>query len=112
MPLGRIAFHGEPWWHVLQLASTAIGALVTAILAWHIGRRHLLVVWHGEPPSVPKRYARFWLVTSAAAVIGLATLPAVAESRLTFVLGVRLLIIGAVALLAGSVAMRIKAPVG
>ncbi|HEY2669460.1 MAG TPA: DUF4184 family protein [Rugosimonospora sp.] len=106
-PLDRIAVDGQPWWSVLQLASTVIGALVAAGFAWHIGRRHLLVAWHGTPPEVPTRPAVFWAVAAAVVVVGVAPVSLLAGSRLTNVLGVRLLVIGAVALLAGSFATRL-----
>jgi hypothetical protein len=103
LPLDHIAFAGQPWWHVLQIASTAIGALVTVVLARHIGRKRLLIAWHGRSPAVTTHPARFWTVTIAVGLIGLATLPLLAQSGLSYVLGVRLLIIAAFAVLAGSV---------
>jgi hypothetical protein len=109
-PLGRVAFDGLPWWHVLQLASTVAGALVTAALAWRIGRRRLLVAWHGAPPEVARRPGVFWSAAAAVGAPGLAVIPLLAGSRLSAVLGVRLLVVGAVALLAGSAAVRSPAP--
>jgi hypothetical protein len=102
LPLDRIAFAGLPWWHVLQFGSTVVGALVTAVYAWHIGRRHLLLTWHGSPPLISTRPYRFWLVAVVVSGLGLDVIPALAASKLSFVLGVRLLIIGAVSLLAAA----------
>jgi hypothetical protein len=50
--------------------------------------------------------AVFWFVTVAIGIAGLAALPMLADSRLSNVLGVRLLMIGATALLGGTLATR------
>lgn len=105
-PLDRIAVGGQPWWAVLQLASTVVGALIAAGFAWYIGRRHLLVAWHGAPPPVPTRPRRFWSVAAVVVAVGIVPQPVLDGAHLTNVLGVRLLVLGAVALLAGTAVTR------
>jgi hypothetical protein len=104
-PLDRVAVGGQPWWAVLQLASTVVGALVAAGFFWYIGRRRLLVAWHGSPPPVPVRPGLFWAVVAMVMAAGVAPQPVLAGAHLTNVLGVRLLVLGALALLAGTAAV-------
>jgi hypothetical protein len=99
---------GLPWWKLLQQGSTAGGAVVAVATLWWIGRRRLLREWHGAPPAGPRRPAAFWSAASAVAVTGAVvslTLPAAGHS---FVLGVRLLYVAALAALAGSVAAAVR----
>ncbi|WP_203920546.1 DUF4184 family protein [Rugosimonospora africana] len=106
-PLDRIAVDGQPWWAVLQLASTVVGALIAVGFAWYIGRRRLIVAWHGVSPPVPVRPGLFWAVVAVVVVAGIAPQPVLAGVHLANVLGVRLLVLGAVALLAATAVTRV-----
>lgn len=57
-----IAFAGLPWWRVVHLLSEVVGVVVTVAVIVHIGRRRLLLAWHG-PANAPKtRPLAFWPV--------------------------------------------------
>jgi len=60
--LHATAFGGLPWWRVVHLVSEALGTIVTGAALVHIGRRRLLVRWHGAAPSVVPRPRMFWPV--------------------------------------------------
>jgi hypothetical protein len=69
------AMAGLPWWRIAHLASEAVGVLVVAAALIHIGRRRLLVRWHGPAPSTPARPLVFWpTATVSAAALGAASL--------------------------------------
>jgi hypothetical protein len=76
--LGR-EVSGTPLWMPLHLASSALGALLWLAVTVHIGRRRLLVRWHGPAPVVATRPVRFWATAVTTGVLGLA---AVAVSTL------------------------------
>lgn len=58
--LWRDAWPGWPWWYVLQHVSTLAGGLVAVALFAYIGRHRLIRRWHGDPPYISARPARFW----------------------------------------------------
>jgi Domain of unknown function (DUF4184) len=64
---------GTPLWMPLHLASSAVGALLWLAVTVHIGRRRLLLHWHGPAPAVPIRPYRFWATAVTICVVGLAT---------------------------------------
>jgi len=70
--LGRIAVAGVPWWMLLHLASSVIGAVVWLALTVHIGRRRLLLCWHGPAPRVRADPRRFWGTVAVTLVVGCA----------------------------------------
>jgi hypothetical protein len=49
-----------PWWRVVHLLSEVVGVVVTLAVVAHIGRRRLLVTWHGPAPARPARPLAFW----------------------------------------------------
>lgn len=51
---------GVPWWTALHLAGSALGAAAWLAVTVHIGRKRLLVRWHGPAPEVPTRPRLFW----------------------------------------------------
>jgi hypothetical protein len=60
--LHATAVAGLPWWRIVQLVSEVGGAVVTAAFIVHIGRRRLLVEWHGPAPATATRPVLFWAV--------------------------------------------------
>lgn len=72
------AFASLPWWRVTHLLSELVGVVVTVALVVHIGRRRLLVAWHGPAPARTARPFVFWTVavlSGAALAAGSTTLP-------------------------------------
>jgi hypothetical protein len=67
---------GTPLWMPLHLASSAVGALLWLAVTVQIGRRRLLVRWHGPAPTVPTRPYRFWATAVTTCMLGLATVAA------------------------------------
>ena len=68
--LNTIAFDGQPWWHILQIVSTLLGAAATVAMAWVIGRRRLLLD-RGPAPAVEPKFRRFWCVAGLIWAVGL-----------------------------------------
>ncbi|GIH07671.1 hypothetical protein Rhe02_57380 [Rhizocola hellebori] len=100
------AFAGLPWWRVIHLASELLGSAISIAVALRIGRRRLLVRWHGPAPIAPRRPLVFWPVAAAvwvALVAGAAALP---RNDLINVAGSRLLIAVTVAVLAAAATVR------
>jgi Domain of unknown function (DUF4184) len=90
--LHTTAWAGLPWWRVIQLVSDVLGTVGAVATAVHIGRRRLLVAWHGPAPTVRRRPALFWSVLVAAgAALTAATLAMPGNSIGPNVIGVRLL---------------------
>jgi hypothetical protein len=50
-PVVRHAVAGLPWWRVIQLVSELIGTAIVLAAAVYIGRRRLLLAWHGARTS-------------------------------------------------------------
>jgi len=88
-----IAIAGLPWWRVIQLFSEVLGAVVTFATAIHIGRRRLLVAWHGPAPALARRTALFWSVAGGVTAVLVATALALPGNSLAApnVIGVRLI---------------------
>lgn len=97
---------GLPWWRAVQLVSEVVGAAVSVSVAVHIGRHRLLLAWHGPAPVVAHRFVLFWSVavgSFAILVAGALVLPGNTLDRLN-VIGIRLIIAGATALLCAAAA--------
>jgi hypothetical protein len=100
------ALAGLPWWRVIHLGSELVGCVVSVAVAVHIGRRRLLVAWHGPAPTVPRRSLVFWPVAAAvcAALVTVAvTLP---RNDLINVAGARLLVAITIAILVAAEVVR------
>jgi hypothetical protein len=63
------AFAGLPWWRVVHLLSELVGVVVTVAVVVQIGRRRLLVDWHGPAPVRAARPFVFWPVAVLSAVV-------------------------------------------
>ncbi|MFC6020897.1 DUF4184 family protein [Plantactinospora solaniradicis] len=94
---------GMPWWEFLSVASDLFGLVAGAVLVVQIGRSGLLRRWYGPPPATVRRPLPFWSVAAVVFTLGLALLPA-QPVRLPADQAVRVLLITAVALLAGAAA--------
>jgi hypothetical protein len=71
LPLLGREVAGTPLWMPLHLASSAAGTLLWLAGTVHIGRRRLLVRWHGPAPAVPTRPRRFWTTAVTTGALGL-----------------------------------------
>jgi Domain of unknown function (DUF4184) len=103
--LHATAVAGLPWWRVIHLASEIVGTAVAVAVIVHIGRRHMLLAWHGPIPDVPRRPALFWSVAGgvgAALLAVVALLPGNGDGP--HVIGVRVLGAVSLALLAAAAA--------
>jgi hypothetical protein len=98
-----------PWWFVVQHASSVIGAAGTVAVLWHIGRTGALRRWHGAPPPVTRSMGRFWAAATVVMIVGLAVLRLLPFAHSAHVTGVRVLYTVACALVAGAVAVRMRA---
>jgi hypothetical protein len=98
--LNDVAFAGLPWWHVLQYTSTLLGALAVVAMAAHIGRRRLLIEWHGESDPIAVSRSRFWIMAAIVWAGGLAITAAFDGGGVALV--VRALIVAAIGLLVGA----------
>jgi hypothetical protein len=98
---------GVSWWEFLSTASDLIGFVGAAVLVVHIGRSRLLRRWYGPPPSTVPRPIPFWSVVGLVFTLGLALLP-IQPVRLLADQAVRVMLIAAVALLAGAAAARTR----
>ena len=107
--LKQEAWAGIPWWLVAQHASTVVGAAVVVAVAVHIGRRRLLVDWHGEPPRVTRTPVVFWSVAAVVAALYPLTWPLLRYPYATYVQGVRMICTVAFALAAAAAAARLAA---
>jgi hypothetical protein len=99
---------GLPWWEVLVIISDLVGFAVGAGLALHVGGARLLRRWHGPPPPVPHRPATFWAAASTVAGAGLVVLP-LQPSPFLPGQAIRGLLVACLALLAGTMAVRLRA---
>ena len=100
------AFAGLPWWRVIHLGSELVGCAVTVAVIVHIGRRRLLVRWHGPAPVAPRRPMVFWPVAAAVCAALVAVATALPRNDLINVAGSRLLIAATVAILVAAAAVR------
>lgn len=103
-PLDVVAFAGLPWWHVLQFASSALGAVAAISMVWQVGRQRLLVR-HGQPEPFPARPKMFWWTAAGCWAAGIAVQPLLHGHARVNVLGVRLLLVAAIGLLAAAAAV-------
>jgi hypothetical protein len=105
------AVAGLPWWRIVHLLSEVVGVVVTVTVLVHIGRRRLLVRWHGPAPLIRARPLLFWPVAVvSAAVLGAASLALPGNDIGVWVIGSRWL--GAVVLgilVAAAVVIRSEA---
>ncbi len=100
---------GLPWWRVIHLASEVAGCAISIAVAVQIGRRRLLVAWHGPAPVAPWRPAVFWSVAAAVCALLAVAAGALPGNDQINVAGSRLLIAVTVAFLAAAAAVRWKA---
>jgi hypothetical protein len=98
---------GLPLWDLLSMLSNVVGFVAGLALALHIGRRRLLIVWHGLPRPMPRRPAYFWSVAGGVAALGVALLP-VQPARLPQDQAIRVLLIACLAPVAGAAAVRLR----
>ncbi len=84
---------------VLDLASSAGGALAALALALHAGRSRLLRAWHGAPPVRPVRLWLFWGVAVAVTAAGAAAATRLPGAFLLHTTGARLILALAAGLL-------------
>jgi Domain of unknown function (DUF4184) len=89
--LWRGAWPGWPWWYVLQHVSTLAGGLVAVALFAYIGRHRLIRRWHGDPPYVGARPARFWFAVGAGVAAFMITWPVLPHPYTPHVQVVRLM---------------------
>jgi hypothetical protein len=61
------AVGGLPWWRIVHLLSEVVGVVVVVATVIHIGRRRLLVSWHGPAPATRARPLVFWPVAALSA---------------------------------------------
>jgi hypothetical protein len=90
------AYAGWPWWQVAQWTSTGVGGLAAVGMFLYIGRRRLLIAWHGEVTPMASRPAVFWTVLGIVGCAG--TAASFADPQGLFVQGVRWLLAWSVAL--------------
>lgn len=86
-------------------ASHVAGAIVAGACFLHIGRRRLLVHWHGPAPAVPRRPALFWSTAAVVFAAGIAVTPALPGAFLPHTTGVRLITAVALGLISGATAV-------
>jgi hypothetical protein len=109
--LHHTAVAGLPWWRAIQVVSEVLGAVTTLAVAVHIGRRRLLVTWHGPAPAVARRAVLFWSVAggvTTALIAGALMLPGNTLERPN-VIGIRLIAAGAIGLLTAAAAVVVAA---
>ncbi|MEU5724874.1 DUF4184 family protein [Micromonospora sp. NPDC047738] len=104
--LGIADFHaltGLYWWQFSDVLGTAAGAVVVVALAVRAARRQ--EIFDGvRPPAPPARPGRFWAVALPVAALGALLLPGLPAAAVPAPAGVRLLHLGALALIAGAAA--------
>ena len=77
------------------------------VVCVQIGRRHLLVAWHGPAPVVASRPLLFWPVVVLVTVPGLAGLPFLPGAELIHTTGSRAIAVVVTAVLAGAGAVTV-----
>ncbi|MFD0597739.1 DUF4184 family protein [Catellatospora coxensis] len=104
--LHRPAWPGMPWWELLSIGSNLAGFAVATALLVHIGRTRLLRRWYGPGPATDApRPALFWAAVTVVFALGLVSLP-MHPVRLVGDQAVRVMLFAALALLAGTAAVR------
>lgn len=97
------------WWPIREASDTAACFLLPVFVVY-VGMRRKLREWHGAPPETPVRPARFWGVTLAVLATGFALTWALGDRQYyaghLHVFFVRLMVAGALALLAGALAVQ------
>lgn len=83
------------------------GAVVTVAVCVQIGRRRLLVAWHGPAPVVPARPVLFWSVAGLVVLPGLAVLPLLPGAELIHTTGSRAIAVVVCAVLTGAGAVAV-----
>jgi len=99
----RIAVAGLPWWRVVHLASEVAGSVAVLATVVHIGRKRLLLAWHGPAPVVPRRPVLFWSTAAASFALLTSLVLALPDNDLgPNIIGMRLITAAAVSLLAAA----------
>jgi hypothetical protein len=94
------------WYYVSDLPSSALGGLAVVLGLVHIGRRRLLVRWHGEPPALPPRNPRrFWSAFSFVTAAGWIATPFLPHHGNYGAIGTRIIAAVVLGLMAGAVAV-------
>ena len=95
----------DDWWLVRQISDYS-SLLLMPLFVWYVGRRHLLVRWHGDPPSQKTSPGLFWLTTGLLFTVG-----ALITWRLGYhgphIVGVRLIAALMLGLLGGAAAVAL-----
>ncbi|MFC7241465.1 DUF4184 family protein [Catellatospora aurea] len=97
---------------VLDLASTAGGALAALALAVQVGRHRLLRAWHGAPPARPVRPGVFWPVAAVVTAASAAVAAQLPGAFLLHTTGARLLLGLALGLAAAAAATKLRPRAG
>ncbi|GAA3457050.1 hypothetical protein GCM10018962_88840 [Dactylosporangium matsuzakiense] len=97
------------WWPIRE-ASDAAAVILMPVFFLYVAVRRKLREWHGEPPALTARPGRFWGVTAAVLGAGCALTLALGDREYytghVHVFLVRLMVAGALALLAGALAVQ------
>jgi hypothetical protein len=99
---------GVHWWTVSDLASTVVGGIVAVVLGVRVGRR-IDVPDDAGPPAPPVRPRVFRVVAAVILAAGCAALPFLPAATSPAATGVRLLHLGAVALLLAAAVVAVTA---
>jgi hypothetical protein len=108
-PFQREIWPGTPWWGLLSDASNVAGFVVGTLLLLHIGRRRLLLQWHGPAPLTRPQPLAFWSAVAAALTAGLTW---VVVHPVDWMAGqaIRIMLISCLALLCGAATTRLTSP--
>ncbi|GIF41870.1 hypothetical protein Axi01nite_61810 [Actinoplanes xinjiangensis] len=100
----------EAWFPAIEYPAHLVGLAVMAAIAAVIGRRRLLVQWHGAAPFASRQPVRFWSVVAAVAVPLLAVTPFLPAASLPHTTGVRVLTALALGLLTAALVIGGRRP--
>ncbi|WP_089156040.1 DUF4184 family protein [Micromonospora sp. NBS 11-29] len=104
------ALTGLHWWQFADVIASLGGGLLVLALAVYAARRG--EIFDGEPPAVPAANPLvFWRVALAVTGLGALLLPGLPAATAAAPAGVRVLHLGALALVAGAAAARAARPV-
>ncbi|MFC4066282.1 DUF4184 family protein [Actinoplanes subglobosus] len=92
----------EAWFPAIEYPAHLVGLAAMAAIMAVIGRRRLLLRWHGEPPHRAPDPVRFWSVAAAVAIPLLAVTPFLPAAFLPHTTGVRVITALSVGLLAAA----------